>query len=156
MPEFFKKQGWKSQVTETNNLYTFAHSTPSGMTMWEYVDSFPDRLKNLNFAMMAQTQATMWTIGIFPFEEELKKVETSDDTVLLVDIGGGRGQATLQIRAMCKDIKGRMILQDRKEVTDSLTVEELPGIELMAYDFFTPQPVKGMSIETLIAIYRNC
>lgn len=34
-------------------------------------------------------EAKAWTIGLFPSESELQKFETSDETVLLVDIGGG-------------------------------------------------------------------
>jgi hypothetical protein len=37
-----------------------------------------------------------------------------------------------------------MILQDRPSVLDGLTAEDIPNIEKMAYDFFTPQPVKRM------------
>lgn len=36
-----------------------------------------------------------------------------------------------------------MILQDREDVIGSLTKEDIPNIETMVYDFFTPQPVKS-------------
>lgn len=100
--------------------------------------------------MIAAASSNMWTVGIFPFETELGKIVTEDDTVLLVDIGGGKGQATRQIKQMCPNIKGRMILQDRPQVTSTIT-EEMPGIEVMAYDFFTPQPIKG----TLTSSYSH-
>jgi hypothetical protein len=101
------------------------------------MDSHPESLKNLNYSIIAQTQATMWTIGIFPIEAELSNFQTDDNTILLVEIGGGKGHATCKIRELCSDIKGRMILQDRKEVIDSLS-GGLPRVEVMAYDFFTP------------------
>lgn len=143
--EFFQKQAWKNTATETNNPYTYAHNVPQGMTMWNYIDQIPSRLANLNKAMIAQTSATMLTVNIYPFEDELKKLDTDDDTVLLVDVGGGMGQATRHIRHLCKDIKGKMVLQDRKEVVASIT-EDMEGIEVMEHDFFTPQPVKGISL----------
>lgn len=130
-------------MSETDNPYTYAHKLKDGMTLWQHIDKFPDRLKNVNYTMVAQNSATSWTVGIFPFGAELNKIHTEDDTVLLVDVGGGMGQATRQIKQMCSNIKGRMVLQDRKEVTSTIT-ENMPGIEVMAYDFFTPQPLKGM------------
>jgi hypothetical protein len=41
--------------------------------------------------------------------------------------------------------KGRVILQDRKPVLDAVPDEQLPGVEKMVIDFFTPQPVKSMA-----------
>lgn len=141
MSEFFKEKGWKFEVSEVDNPYTHAHHI-KGTSLWTHVSQFPDRLESLNNAMTAVTSGTMWTIGIFPFETELSKIPTEDDTVLLVDVGGGKGHVTRQIKQMCPNIKGRMILQDRPQVTSNIT-EEMPGIEVMAYDFFTPQPIKG-------------
>jgi hypothetical protein len=141
MGEFFKGKEWKYEVSELDNPYTYAHNI-KGTSLWAHVSQFPRRLENLNNAMIATTSATIWTVGIFPFEAELCKIHTEDDTVLVVDIGGGKGQATCQIKQMCANIKGRIILQDREVVTSSIT-EEMPGIEVMAYDFFTPQPIKG-------------
>jgi hypothetical protein len=142
MGEFFKGKGWKYEVSEFDNPFTHATNT-KGTSLWAHISQFPDRLANLNVAMLAQTTATMWTVGIYPFEAELSKIPTEDDTVLLVDIGGGMGQATRQIKQMCANIKGRLVLQDREAVTSKIT-EKIPGIEVMAYDFFTPQPIKGL------------
>jgi hypothetical protein len=36
------------------------------------------------------------------------------------------------------------VLQDRPEVIGGIT-EELLGVEKMGYDFFTPQPIQGIS-----------
>jgi hypothetical protein len=143
MNEFFKEKEWKYEVSEFDNPYTYAHNI-KGTSLWAHISQFPKRLENLNNAMIATTSMAIWTVGIFPFEAELSKIHTEDDTVLLVDIGGGKGQATRQIKQLCANIKGRIILQDREVVTSSIT-EEMPGIEVMGYDFFTPQPIKGTS-----------
>lgn len=149
--EFFNEKGWKYEVSEFDNPYTHAHHI-KGTSLWSHISQFPNRLANLNKAMLATTSSTMWTVGIFPFEAELSRLHTDDDTVLLVDIGGGMGQAVRQIKEMCPNIKGRMILQDRPQVTSVIT-EEMPGIEVMAYDFFTTQPIKGtLSILVLLSL----
>lgn len=110
--------------------------------MWEHVKLDPDYFKTWNAAMNAQGIATSFAIGIFPFKVEISKMETTKDTILVVDVGGGLGHATKQIKALCGDVEGRVILQDRPEVLEDIT-EELPGIEKMGHDFFTPNPVKG-------------
>lgn len=148
--DFFKSKGWKYEVSEYDNPYTHANNR-KGTSLWAHISQFPDRLANLNIAMLAHTTATIWTVGIYPFEAELSKIHTEDDTVLLVDIGGGMGQATRQIKQICPNIKGRMILQDREVVTSKIT-EVMPGIEVMGYDFFTPQPIKGLS-SLLVLLY---
>lgn len=101
-------------------------------------------MKNFNMGMVAQTEATGWTVGIFPFESELKTMKTDDKTVLLVDIGGGKGHVTKKIQILTAAIPGQIILQERPEVLCEIQ-DLLPGITTMEYDFFTPQPIKGMS-----------
>jgi hypothetical protein len=38
-----------------------------------------------------------------------------------------------------------MIFQHLPQVIDALMAEDIPKIEKMSYDFFTPQPIKSMS-----------
>jgi hypothetical protein len=145
--DFLRKDGFKNPTSLTNNPYTFAHDT-KGKTMWEHIAQDPERAKTFNNPMEAQTQASLPTVGIYPFESELGHLVESDDTVILVDVGGGKGQASNMIRQGCPGLKGRFILQDRPEVIADIT-EQLPGIEKMAHDFFTEQPVKGLYDECI-------
>jgi len=110
--------------------------------MFEYLAQDPVRFKNFNGAMQAKTAQIILPYDMFPFKEKLGKIETTDDTSLLVDVGGGNEQVTVDIRELCLGIKGKMILQDQPQVLDGITAS-LPGVEKMGYDFFTPQPLKG-------------
>lgn len=139
--DFFRTHGWKEPASQTDNAYTFAHQT-SGLTLFEWLNRYPERLRAFNLGMAAQAMGSNWTTGIFPWRDTLSSLDSLDNTVLLVDVGGGRGQATRQIRDLCSGIKGRMILQDQ-EAAVSQGAPELVGIEPMSYDFFKPQPVKG-------------
>lgn len=82
-------------------------------------------------------------LGMYPFGEELAGLPDTDTRALLVDIGGGRGQSLIQIRQEWPNLEGKFILQDRPMVLDSFP--EIPGVEKMAHDFFTLQPVKRES-----------
>ncbi len=68
------------------------------------------------------------------------------EAVLLVDVGGGWGHDIQSFHKTHPDIPGRLILQDRPvmiEKFDNGTMHE--GFEVMTYDFYTPQPIKGLA-----------
>lgn len=66
-----------------------------------------------------------------------------DETVLVVDVGSGIGQATLAIREACREIKGKMVMQDQRQVIEGIAGPLPTGVVGMAHDFFKPQPIKG-------------
>lgn len=142
MYEFFRTHGFKTPNSEVINPYCFAHRA-GDKSIWEYIGQYPERLSALNFGMGAQSEAAAWTVGIYPFKAELGNLEVNDETVLLVDIGGGKGHVSKQIRALVDGIPGKIVLQERPEVLAEIT-DALVGVEKMEYDFFTPQPIKGM------------
>lgn len=83
--------------------YTFAHRT-EGSEMWTHIAKFPERQKNSNRAMKAQSFDGVWSVGLFPFAEKIKELgkDTDASTPLVVDIGGGAGHTSAQIRELCK------------------------------------------------------
>ncbi|KAG4033051.1 hypothetical protein MFRU_005g00690 [Monilinia fructicola] len=151
LTQYFKENGFKQPDSITNNPYTLAHRT-NGRTMWEHLSQHPELFKAFNLAMHGQSTETVQSYGFFPWLSTYQNTETSDDTVLLVDIGGGQGHAITAIKKLIQDTKGRMILQEREEVIREIFDIELVGIEKMTYDFFTPQPIKG----ALIYYIRRC
>jgi len=70
--------------------------------------------------------------------------KTTEETVLLVDIGSGMGQATFAIRTACRDVKGLIVMEDQEEVIEGIPGPLPEGVIAVAHDFFTPQPVKGI------------
>lgn len=141
MHTFFSKEGYHTSLDDRNNPYTLVNRT-NGLNVFEFIANDAHMRCRFNTAMQAATQGSARAIPIYPFAEELKKHETDDETVLVVDVGGGRGQATMQIKALCPNIKGRMIVEDLPEVTADIK----EGIVVLSYDFFTPQPIKGMLV----------
>lgn len=87
--------------------------------MWEHIAKFPERQKNSNRAMKAQSFDGVWSVGLFPFAEKIKKLgkETDASTPLVVDIGGGAGHTSAKIRELCKVSKlFACFLQDGKNL----------------------------------------
>jgi len=115
-----------------------------GKNFWQVLESSPERVATFNKCL--QLFASIHTVvALFPFETALKE-GNKPDRPLLVDIGGGNGQAVMEIRKGCPTLQGDLVLQDRPDVIDSIKAEDLPGITKMAHDFFTEQPVKNAQV----------
>ena len=64
--------------------------------------------------------------------------------VAFVDVGGGTGGQCIALREQRGSQKGRIVNQDRAEVTETARVVlESKGIEAMEHDFLLEQPIKG-------------
>ncbi|KAH6865468.1 S-adenosyl-L-methionine-dependent methyltransferase [Alternaria rosae] len=83
-----------------------------------------------------------WENGYYPFKERLVvSGPTSDEEVLLVDIGGGdAGDLGLLKKALGDDVKGRLVLQELKHIVDR---SKQDGFEAHVGDWNEVQPIKG-------------
>ena len=116
-----------------------------GKTYYDVVDMDPQQ-RNLWNLTLQNMEKNFPIVDMFPFPSMRQQVEKEPERPFIVDVGGGRGQALLAIKEDCGGtFGGNLILQDLPIVIDSLNEEELPDIEPMTYDIFTPQPVKSTS-----------
>ena len=65
------------------------------------------------------------------------------DAVLRVDVGGGWVHALANFHKAHPEVPGRLILQDLPIVLDKVIDRPCKDFEIMNYDFFTPQPIRG-------------
>ena len=78
----------------------------------------------------------------YPAASELASIAHHQKELCLVDVAGNRGHDIISFREAHPEVSGRFVLQDLPETMS--TIKQPPrGIELMEYDFFTPQPVRG-------------
>lgn len=112
-----------------------------GKNFWEVLTSSRGRIENF-IRGLALFHTLHPVVAMFPFESILQQ-GNSPDRPLMVDVGGGRGLALLEMRKGCPSLRGELILQDRPYVLDDITSEDLPGVIRMAHDFFEEQPVKN-------------
>lgn len=80
-------------------------------------------------------------------EEFLRDGEADHSTPLFIDVGGAMGHQCIAFKQRYPDLKGKVIVQDQPEVISQIQTNPLPGfegIDAMAHDFFTPQPIKGV------------
>lgn len=145
MPEYLAKTGYKSPSDEADGI--FQYTTGFKGTLFDYYDANPDKGNTFNHVMsgVMATQAS-W-LDIFPHERFVQKDSCSrcapvdKDSAIVVDVGGNVGHDLERFRKAHPDVAAKLVLQDRPDVVKN---SKLPDpVVKMAYDFFTPQPVKG-------------
>lgn len=90
-------------------------------------------------------------LDVVDFAAEMGSAARPED-VVFVDVGGGNGSQLAALKKECPDVEGRMVLQDQAYVLDGAV--EVEGMEKMAYDFFTEQPVKGKRPSSMSSLAR--
>ena len=151
MPQFLESTKYENPTDYNNGAFQYGHRTKLGP--FEYVKEDPERTKVYNSAM--QSLATIGdakkSAGSFPYCNVMGEEEIMDTDVMIVDVGGGKGQALRAIKQVFPNLKGRMILQDKPEVIEDAKASGLPSfIEPMAASFFELQPIKGMEAILLL------
>jgi hypothetical protein len=138
---YLETHNLRSPTDHHDSPLQFALKTPHDL--WCYLKEDPSRAKMFNESMRSSAIVGADGVPPFPFATELKC--DSEDEVVVVDVGGGKGQALESIRKAFPELKGRLIVQDLPEVIkDTNDSGHLPSsIETMPADFFQPQPIRG-------------
>ncbi|KAL8709520.1 MAG: hypothetical protein Q9220_005762 [cf. Caloplaca sp. 1 TL-2023] len=133
------------------------HLFKTKMPWFPWAQSQPEQMQSLQ-RLMAIMMHLKTGIDAFPFEERLPQLfdnskPLAPEAPIFVDVGGGRGQMARALRKRYPDLQGRFVVQDLQETFTGL--EPTLGIELVAHDFFQPQPVKGAKIYYLRRICHD-
>ncbi len=144
LPEYFKTHQPEELFDLKKSPFCFSIGK-EGKTYYEAIDENAEQRHIWNQCLQI-IDKSMPISGMFPWETLKEQVEQEPERPFFVDVAGGRGQALLKLQ---EDIPGtfggKLILQDLPIVIDTLKPEDVPNIEAMAYDIFTPQPVKSKS-----------
>lgn len=117
------------------------------MNQWEMMRGDPELKRAFDSYMaVCRTGLRVPWHEIYPAATELdvNGFKEPCEPPLLVDVGGNTGYQAASFRTENPHIKGRCVVQDLPETLSSSPVTP-EGIERIAYDFFTPQPIKGKS-----------
>ncbi|KAL9603197.1 MAG: hypothetical protein Q9179_002298 [Wetmoreana sp. 5 TL-2023] len=141
LPDYLARNGYK--VPQDVKTGPFA-DTWGGKNSWALFEAEPARGEVFHSFMEKWKEGlTIW-FDKYPFEVQLSDAyDVSDDVVLLVDVGGGRGHVLQEFVKQRGRRKNRLIVQDVPGALSPAEKLQPFGIEAMAYNFFTPQPVKG-------------
>ncbi|KAE9374834.1 S-adenosyl-L-methionine-dependent methyltransferase [Stipitochalara longipes BDJ] len=157
---------YDSIVPTTANIIKFLHSTgfqnPTskspfeyaiGENLWSWVRSDSQRQTDMMAYMAGRRKRGIRWTEVFDPKSLLPTSRTEKEHVLLVDVGGNQGHDLKLFQACRGDLPGRLVLLDLPEAVKKL--EKLDGIEVMAYDFFTPQLIKGAQVYFFRAICHD-
>lgn len=80
---------------------------------------------------------------VYPVKSQIQgTLKHKEDEILLVDVGGNQGHDLKMFAELHPDIPGRLVLMDLPEAIEN-NKSDMKGVEMVSYDFFTPQPVEG-------------
>ncbi|ETI25921.1 hypothetical protein G647_02698 [Cladophialophora carrionii CBS 160.54] len=139
MPAYLKSLEYKNPDQPENTLSHYA----TGTDFFAYLRNDPARLVRFNSAMKGA--GGILASPIPPPLLEAAGAAAGQDGVVMVDVGGGIGQVTEKAMEAHPAIKGRFLVQDLGKIIDEAKAKK-PAFEVMDYDFFTEQPVKGAGI----------
>jgi len=142
MRTYFRRYGYQSPNDYLYGPYQFTHDIRQ--ETYSHWQTQPDVINNFDTFMSGGklNDKRRWCEWVSAKDVVIEGFHHSEDAVLLVDIGGGRGHDLQAFRNKYPDLPGRLILQDRPQV-----IQEVQGIsdtiELMPHSFFDVQPIKG-------------
>lgn len=157
LPEFLRARGWRD--AGTYNDCAFMLGCRTALPMWEFRDRDPECSRVFDLGMQSEIVAALSTgnaSGPFPFGEELSRPAAGGGSgsgdLTIVDLGGGRGQALIDMREDHPALLhgARLVLVDLAPVIDSAREAGLPPwIEPVKGSFFDPLPVRGTYIRVI-------
>ena len=146
MHEYFRKLGYSSPSSKTDGVFQWHFNTKLEYfekihASDEYARDFDIYMANLR--LLRQGHWSTW----FPVRDELLSEPTlTDESVLIVDVGGGGGHDLANFVHNFPDSRGRLVLQDLPAVIKNNTDNYHPRIEAMAHDIFQKQPIRGARV----------
>lgn len=148
LPGFLSETGYKNLTDPTDTPFQRAFKTQK--TPFQWVQDYPLKMKHFAQWMAVQRQGMPTWLTLYPLEAEC---EGSNAEVLFVDVGGGVGHQCTALKGAFPRLSGRVILQDLPQVLEHAIPTE--GVEAMAHDFFSPQPIKGILYDACVCAFSN-
>lgn len=139
-PKFLREAGHRCPTDPLNGFMQYAFQTK--LNTFQLFSSMPQVFKDFNTFMGNTMGARNYWVDWFPVQENLLEGATKE-SALIVDVGAGKGHDLLAFHDQYPR-QGRLVLQDLPDVIDNVKGLD-SAVELMTYDFFKEQPVKGRS-----------
>ena len=139
---YFDERGFKDVTDHLDTPWGYARGA-KGVDPFTLLARYPESHKAFNEAMVVDTElAAKELCETFPFDS----LAPGKSDIVLVDVGGGKGQTLAQVLKAFPGIRGRVVLEDLPSVVhgEKLMVED-ERVQLQAYNFLSEeQPIKGI------------
>ncbi|KAL7940842.1 S-adenosyl-L-methionine-dependent methyltransferase [Trichoderma barbatum] len=148
-PQFLADTKYANPDDLVHSPFQAAHKTKEPAFAWAI--SQPRIMDDFNLWMSELHDGRKTWLDVFDFAGHA--ANTSADTLLFVDIGGGIGQQCAILKNVHSNLPGRVVLQDQPFVIpQALPVE---GVDKQSYDIWTEQPLKGAKVYYLRNILHD-
>lgn len=152
LPEFLAETKYRNPSDSAHCAFQKGHATNLPPFLW--IQDKPIYLNNFSQWIGASHEGKNVFLDVYPFEKELC-LNSEPETPLFVDVGGAFGHQCAIFKKRLPNTPGRVILQDLPAVINQAPPME--GVEPMAYDFMTEQPIKGnLALSPLLKLFQSC
>ena len=149
LPLWLKKNSYRSPTGSSDCAFQEAIGTD--LDAMSYLGAHPEQAA-ATFEYMAwqKVRNRDWMDGSVKVAEEFRisPEAAGEGRALLVDVGGGGGHQCFAFRQAFPEREGRLVVQDVEMMVGLIDKDAAAraGVEPMAHDFYTPQPVKGAKV----------
>lgn len=142
LPSYFQDAGYKEPVDVTNAPWNFCNNTSLPFFDWLDQPGNENARRDFDKSMSLDCVRQHW-FETTPASEILGSAYDAE-SILMVDVGGGNGENAYRLHTAYPNLVGQLVVQDLPKTINEATKRGYPAkIELMEYDFFTTQPIKG-------------
>ncbi|KAI0433110.1 S-adenosyl-L-methionine-dependent methyltransferase [Xylaria sp. FL1042] len=146
MPQFLRKNKSANLGDPSNLPWHQGQDTIDPIFKW--INDRPEVLNSFMGWMAGQRDGLPTFLSVVDFKEEFAK-GAAESTPVFVDVGGSMGHQCIALKKRHPDLTGRIVLEDLPETIERVKANPLPsfeGIEMIAHDFFKPQPLQGARV----------
>ncbi|KAI0104012.1 hypothetical protein GGR51DRAFT_239765 [Nemania sp. FL0031] len=147
LPDFLAASSYQTQ-TQTTTLQ-LGLGTDMGLFPW--LKQHPELLRDFQSLMGVPKEGNC--LDVIPSLVSPVASASGHAEPVFVDIGGNTGQQARALLERYPELAGRVVVQDRQETIASAPM--VKGVQFMAHDFFSQQPVKGAKYYYLRAVLHN-
>ncbi|OAQ99227.1 hypothetical protein LLEC1_01878 [Akanthomyces lecanii] len=144
--DYFEANGWKEPESSKRTPLGLCYNHPE-TSIYDVMPLLPGKRAAVFNAAMADTLNEMKVVGYYDFSWIAKQVENDPKRTLIVDVGGGKGQALKAIIQENPTIPPqRCVLQDQATAINEAISEDdaiIKDIPKIISSFFEPQLIKG-------------
>lgn len=139
LPSHLAKNKYKNPTDAMNAAIQGAWNTKDHFI--QFLSTKPAFQRSFQTYMSGFDEGRGSWMQFYPVEKQLGTGAKQDnDSVMFVDVGGGLGHEAAAVKKEFPGLPGRFVVQELPHVTLEIKFD---GIEAMAHDFFTSQPLQG-------------
>ncbi|KAF2223916.1 S-adenosyl-L-methionine-dependent methyltransferase [Elsinoe ampelina] len=148
LPEYFQQVGYQSPTSHRDGPFQYGMQTD--LSFFDFLHAHPERALTFDAYMTGNRSTRKHWLEWFPFREEvldpwIQRTRHDDDSVLLVDMAGGRGRDVTLLTQRFPEARSHVVLQDLAGTLQDLRMDR-DKISVCAHDIFAPQPITGAEI----------